>query len=307
MNFILDLFAIPVSYIFKGLSFVFGNNFALLMLMLTIVINALMLPLTVKTQRSTAKQQMLKPKLDALKKKYGDDMSQQDRLKYQQEMQELYQKENVSMAGGCLPTLIKFPFLLAVYRVINSPLKYIFGLSAAEISKFSSALGIKETGYYELQVFNQLTEKTEGVTAALWAQIQSWDFTFFGIDLKATPKFSFNFSEVTADQLALWIIPFLAFAAQMLTSVVQMQMQKKMNPDQPNMMGMMLSMPLISLFLGFTFPAAVGLYWAFSSLVSGALQIAVQSIYSPQKLMAESQAKLILARNKEETERKASK
>ncbi len=307
MNFILDIFAIPVSYIFKGLGFIFGNNFALLMLLLTIVVNALMLPLTVKTQRSTAKQQMLKPKLDALKKKYGDDMSQQDRLKYQQEMQELYQKENVSMAGGCLPMLIRLPFLLAVYRVINSPLKYIFGLATEEINKLAATLGIKATGYYELQVFSKLTETTEGVTPALWAQIQSWDFSFFGIDLRETPKFSFNFTEVTGEQLALWVIPFLAFAAQMLTSVVQMQMQKKMNPDQPNMMGMMLTMPLISLFLGFSFPAAVGLYWAFSSLVAGALQIAVQSIYSPQKILAESQAKLILDRSREESERIASK
>jgi len=307
MNFILDIFAIPVSYLFKGLGYIFGNNFALLMLMLTIVVNVLMLPLTIKTQRSTAKQQMLKPKLDALKKKYGEEMSQQDKLKYQQEMQELYQKENVSMAGGCLPTLIRLPFLLAVYRVINSPLKYIFGLTADQISKFSSTLGIAEKGYYELQVFSKLSETTKGMTAELWAQIESWNFSFFGIDLKATPKFSFNFSEVTTEQLTLWIIPFLAFAAQMLTSVVQMKMQKRMNPDQPNMMGMMLSMPLISLFLGFTFPAAVGLYWAFSSLVAGALQIAVQSIYNPNRLMAEDQAKLILARVKEETQRTASK
>ncbi len=307
MNFILDIFAIPVSYIFKGLGYVFGNNFALLMLLLTIVVNALMLPLTIKTQRSTAKQQMLKPKLDALKKKYGDNMSQQDRLKYQQEMQELYQKENVSMAGGCLPTLIRLPFLLAVYRVINSPLKYIFGLTADEITKLATSLGIKTTGYYELQVFGKLTENTEGVSSSLWEAIQSWDFSFFGIDLRATPKFSFNFTEVTGEQLALWIIPVLAFASQMLTSVVQMQMQKKMNPDQPNMMGMMLSMPLISLFLGFTFPAAVGLYWAFSSLVAGAMQITVQHFYSPQKLLAEAQAKLILSRSREESERISSK
>ncbi len=307
MNFILDIFAIPVSYIFQGLGYIFGNNFALLMLLLTIVINAIMLPLTVKTQRSTAKQQMLKPKLDALKKKYGDDMSQQDRLKYQQEMQELYQKENVSMAGGCLPTLIRLPFLLAVYRVINSPLKYIFGLADEQISKFAKALDIKQTGYYELQVFSKLQENTEGMTASLWSEIQSWDFTFFGIDLKETPKFSFNFSEITGQQFALWLIPFLAFGAQMLTSVLQMRMQKKMNPDQPSMMGMMLSMPLVSLFLAFSFPAAVGLYWAFSSLVAGFLQMVVQKIYSPNKLLAEGQAKHIITRNKEEAQRIASK
>ena len=89
----------------------------------------------------------------------------------------------------------------------------------------------------------------------------------------------------------------------MLTSVISLQLQKKMNPDQPNMTGMMLSMPLISLFFAFSLPAAVGLYWAFSSLVAGLLQAAVQVIYSPQRLLAEEQAKLIIKRNNEEKQR----
>ena len=104
-------------------------------------------------------------------------------------------------------------------------------------------------------------------------------------------EFSFNFKEVTADQLALWIIPFLAFAAQMLTSVVQMQMQKKMNPDQPNMMGMMLTMPLISLWIGFTLPGGVTFYWACSSLIGGLIQIAVQQLYGPHKLLSKEREK----------------
>ncbi len=303
MDFILNIFAIPISYIFKGLSYVFGHNFAFLMFMLTLIVNLLLMPLTIKTQRSTAKQQMLRPKLDALKKKYGDNMSQQDKMKYQQEMQELYQKENVSMSGGCLPMLIRLPFLFAVYRVIQSPLEYIFNLPTATIEKLAKAVGVKATGYYQMSVFSKLTETTKGVTAELWAQIAEWDFTFFGIQLKDTPRFSFNFAEITADDLKLWIIPLLAFGAQMLTSVISLKLQKKMNPDQPNMTGMMLSMPLISLFFAFSLPAAVGLYWAFSSLVAGLLQAAVQVIYSPQRLLAEEQAKLIIKRNNEEKQR----
>ena len=303
MDFILNIFAIPISYLFKGLSYIFGHNFAALMFWLTLIVNLILMPLTIKTQRSTAKQQMLRPKLDALKKKYGDNMTQQDKMKYQQEMQELYQKENVSMSGGCLPLLIRLPFLLAVYRVVQSPLEYIFNLSAEKIQALAKAVDVKATGYYQMSVFSKLTETTKGVTPELWAQISEWDFTFFGIQLKDTPHFSFNFAEITASDLKLWIIPLLAFGAQMLTSVISLQLQKKMNPDQPNMTGMMLSMPLISLFFAFSLPAAVGLYWAFSSLVAGLLQAAVQVIYSPQRLLAEEQAKLIIKRNNEEKQR----
>ena len=301
--FILDIFAIPVSYIFKGLAFVFGHNFALLMFLLTLIVNLLLLPLTIKTQRSTAKQQMIRPKMDAIKKKYGDNMTQKDRLAYQQEIQELQQKEGISMAGGCLPMLIRFPFLLAVYRVMQSPLTYIFGLSTAQIEKLAAAVNVKATGYYEMSVLAKLKQTTAGMTDTLWSQLDEWRFSFFGIDLKATPKFSFNFANIDSEQLKLWIIPLLAFGAQMLTSIVSLKLQKKMNPDQPNMAGMMLTMPLISLFLAFTFPAAVGLYWAFSSLVAGLLQAAVQTIYSPNKLMAEQQAKLIINRSREEKKR----
>lgn len=305
MNWILDIFAIPISYLFDGLGYIFGHNFAFLMFMLTLIVNLALMPLTIKTQRSTAKQQVLRPKLDALKKKYGDNMSQQDKVKYQQEMQELYQKENVSMSGGCLPLLIRLPFLFAVYRVIQSPLTYIFKLSSETVQKLAKAVGVKATGYYEMQVFAKLKETTAGVTADFWSNISAWDFKFFGIDLMQTPHFSFNFAELTAADVKLWIIPLLAFGAQMLTSVISLKLQKKMNPDQPNMTGMMLTMPLISLFLAFTFPAAVGLYWAFSSLVAGLLQAAVQVIYSPQKLLAEEQAKLIIKRNNEEKQRTA--
>ena len=76
----------------------------------------------------------------------------------------------------------------------------------------------------------------------------------------------------------------------MLTSVLSMRMQKRINPDAPNMAGMMLTMPLISLFIGFTVPAAVGFYWVCSSLISGGLQLLVQYFYGPHKMLAKERA-----------------
>ncbi len=254
MDSFFDIFAIPVGYIFKGLSYIFGNDFTLLMLMLTIVVNVCMLPLTIKSQRSTAKQQMLRPKLDALKKKYGENMSQQDKMEFQKAQQELYQKEGVSMTGGCLPTLIRLPFIIAVYRVIQNPGEYI----------------------------------------------DKVNFNFLGIDLTKTPEFSLNFAELSGEQLLLWLVPVFAFSAQMFTSIVSLRIQKKLNPDQPNMAGMMLTMPIISLIMGFSFQAAVGLYWGFSSLIGGILQSIVQVVYSPAKLLARDQAKFVSIRYKEE-------
>ena len=86
-------------------------------------------------------------------------------------------------------------------------------------------------------------------------------------------------------------MPIIAFLAQMLTSVLSTMMQKKLNPDAPNMMGMMLSMPLISLFIGFSLPGGVTFYWACSSLIGGFIQLAVQQFYGPHKMLSRERLK----------------
>ncbi|MBQ1183347.1 MAG: YidC/Oxa1 family membrane protein insertase, partial [Clostridia bacterium] len=84
----------PMGWILAQLSKLFQGNFAGSVLIFTILVNIVMLPLTLKSQKSTAKQAKVKHKLDALKKKYGD-----DRQKYSMAMQELYNKEGISMGG----------------------------------------------------------------------------------------------------------------------------------------------------------------------------------------------------------------
>ena len=74
-----------------------------------------MIPLSIKSQKSSVQQIRLKPKLDELKKKYGD-----DRNKYAPETQRLYQEEGVSMSGGCLPMLIRLPIMMSIYYLIWS-------------------------------------------------------------------------------------------------------------------------------------------------------------------------------------------
>ncbi|MGN0494097.1 MAG: YidC/Oxa1 family membrane protein insertase, partial [Acutalibacteraceae bacterium] len=75
------------------------------------------------------------------------------------------------------------------------------------------------------------------------------------------------------------------------TSALSMMMQKKINPDAPNMAGMMLTMPLISLFIGFTLPGGVTFYWTCSSLIGGLIQIAVQQFYGPHKMLSRERLK----------------
>lgn len=85
----------------------------LAIILLTIGIRLALYPLTLKQTRSIAAMKELQPKLDALKKKYGNNPQE-----YQKRMMELYQKEGVNPFGSCLPLLIQFPFLIALYQVL---------------------------------------------------------------------------------------------------------------------------------------------------------------------------------------------
>ena len=130
----------PMGWLLAQLSNILGDNFAASVFAFTILVNLLMLPLTIKTQKSTAKQAKLKPKLDALKKKYGN-----DKQKYSQAMSELYSKEGVSMSGGCLPMIIRLLVMMGVYYAVISPLTYVQQIDSSAISSAKIQVAFVET------------------------------------------------------------------------------------------------------------------------------------------------------------------
>jgi YidC/Oxa1 family membrane protein insertase len=286
LEWLFNIINIPLSYILNFFSDLMGNSFAAAVFVFTVFINAAMIPLSIKSQKASVGQMRIKPKLDMLKKKYGD-----DKQRYSQEMQKLYQEENISMSGGCLPLLIRMPIMFSIYYLITKPLTYLMHVSADTINTLAETIGITATNYSKELAIIDAVSKNNSISAEIAAKISDIDFTLWGIDLTSTPKFTINIFE--GAQLN-WIIPFAAFAAQMLTSFASVKMQKKVNPDAPSMTGMLLTMPLISLFIGFTVPAVVGFYWACSSLVAGGIQIAVQYFYGPQKMLATERAKEII-------------
>lgn len=281
-----DFIGIPMGYVLRFLAGLVGNNFAAAVLVFTVLINLLMIPLTVKSQKSSVGQMRIRPKLDELKEKYGD-----DRQGYSLAMQELYQKENVSMSGGCLPMLLRMVFMMAVYSVINNPLRFMCGVDNGLI-KDAIAAKLADTPMKLLAVVQQ-----GGVETIPASALDGVDFTLFGISLTETPSIG--------NPSLVWIFPFLAFAAQMITSVISMKIQKMQNPDAPNMAGMMLTMPVMSLIIGFSFPAALGFYWAVSALITGAIQTIVSLNYGPAVIIAKEQANDVYARYKKENNRKA--
>lgn len=291
----MDFLSKPIGLILKFFSDLTGGNFALAVLLFTILVNLLLLPLSIKSQKSNAGQTRIKPKVDALRKKYGD-----DKTRFNTELSRLYQEEKISTAGGCLPMVIRMIFIMAIYYCVTRPLSIILRISSDVINNAVTALanqGITaQANYNELTILNNL-DKLGDAGAGIVDKAQTLNFNLFGLDLTQKPEFSLN---IFGDFQWIWLIPILSFVTAMLTSILSMRMQKKVNPDAPNMAAMMLTMPLISLWIAFTVPGAVGLYWIYSNLIMGGIQLIVSHIYSPYKIIANDHAKAAMKRKADE-------
>lgn len=107
--------------IFNLLIFIYntipGNDLGVAIIILTVIIKAILFPLSQSSIRSQKALQTLQPKIDALKKKYGD---QRERMA--QEMMKLYKEQKVNPLSSCLPLLIQLPFLFAVFSVFRTSL-----------------------------------------------------------------------------------------------------------------------------------------------------------------------------------------
>ena len=272
----------PFGWILESIAGLVGGNFAASIFLFTLLINLILIPLSIKSQKSSVQQTRIKPKLDELKRRYGD-----DKQRYNAEMQKLYQEENVSMSGGCLPLILRLIFMMSIYWIILSPLTYLMHIDKNVISEAVKTLGTTAKSGSELAVIDAVRNGTID-SPAIAKALESINFEFFGINLTQTPNFSFN---IFNDFQTIWIMPIIAFGAQILSSLLSMRMQKKVNPDAPSMNSMLLMMPLISLFIGFSLPGGVTFYWACSSLIGGLIQTGIQFYYGPHKMLARERIK----------------
>ena len=89
------------------------SNFGIIILLMTLFIKIVVLPFTYKSYSSSAKMQAIKPEIDKLNEKYP---KEEDALKKQQAMMDIYKRAGINPMGGCLPMLLQFPILWAMFR-----------------------------------------------------------------------------------------------------------------------------------------------------------------------------------------------
>ena len=119
----------------------FISNYGLIILLMTILIKAVISPLTIKSFKSSAKMAALKPEIELINKKYPNE---KDAMKKQQATMELYRKAGISPMGGCLPMLLQFPVLFAMFRFFPASieLRQQKFLWADDLSAYDSILDL---------------------------------------------------------------------------------------------------------------------------------------------------------------------
>ena len=191
-------------------------SYALMLVVFTILIKVVIFPLSYKGKKSMMKMSMLQSKQKKLEQMYGN-----NRQKYQEEVQKLYEREKVNPMGGCLWSFLPLPILMALYVIIRRPMMYLMGIPDAAVTSAIKAVtdaGIAFTGnqaYHELQLAGMLKDSSvmDLVSSAIpdYAdKLSAINFNFFGIDLSQVPtlKFWTRFDTLgTWGAIGLFLIP----------------------------------------------------------------------------------------------------
>ena len=202
----------------------------------------------------------LQPEMKKLKEKYPDDQQ-----KVSMEMMKLYKEYNVKPFASCLPTLIQFPILIALYNIIRKPMSYIMMLGKDEILKISEIITGKAGDFSTLNQID-LATKLESSLDKLGELVNRADiinFKFLTFDLSVTPSFSY-----ISQHIEYILIPVLAGGTTYLVSVLSSKMAgNAQNNDAANSMKTMNAIfPFMTAWFAITLPAGLGLYWTISNL-----------------------------------------
>jgi YidC/Oxa1 family membrane protein insertase len=268
----------------------FTNSYGLALILFAILVKIILLPASAKSKKSTMKMSRLSPRVQAIQKKYENDQQKQSAA-----IQALYKEEGVSMGGGCLWSLLPLLILFPLYAVVRQPITYMLHESAEVAEQIVAAIkGADATlfsanNYYDQMVAApQIPNFVEQIKAALPAvkdtTLEGINFNFLGIDLGVIPQFNI-FAETWKwdwSHIGGFLIPVLSAGSSVLSMLISNKLndsvvtnekgiqdketakQSQQNQTAKTMMWMM---PIMSLWIGFTVPCALSVYW----LISGVL------------------------------------
>ena len=271
------------------LQFLYGlvNNYGIAIILFTVIIKLILLPLSIKQQKTMKKSSELQEKMKVIQFKYKSDPE-----KMNQEMMSLYKSENMSPFSGCLTAIVQLLLLLSIFYLVRSPLTFMEKIPTENINHYVQQL--QESGKAVSQVYPEidlireyqfLKEKNPEDANVDKLNIQ---MNFLGLDLSKIPQQ--NMTDYTV-----YIIPALyilsSFISIRMTTAMQMKNANKQKEEKATIDGttgkelipqeennemdavmqtnkmMSWMMPIMSISIAFIAPLGLALYWLVSNIL----------------------------------------
>jgi YidC/Oxa1 family membrane protein insertase len=256
-----------------GLASIYGvvGNYGVAIILLTIVVRVILLPLSIKQTNSMREMQRIQPEVKKLQAKYKG-----DRQKMNEAMMALYKEHGVNPFGGCLPLLMQFPVLIALYRVIRAPLAY---LGYTNLSKVDTAtqwvINKSAHGIFSIAQNSALAKGLQRVP------ITVNDFLGLRLDCGAVNALQGSRSPTLPDSNypvcghgLVSALPYLVLVLLMGVSTWYQQKQMQAtkgaatDPQQQQMQMFTKFMPVMLMFFAFGFPIGVVFYWLTTNVLT---------------------------------------
>ena len=263
-NFFANIFGYLLNYIY-GLV----NNYGLALIIFTVVLKLIMLPISINQQKTMKKSAKIQKQTKEIQAKYKNDQARMN-----QEIMDLYKKENMSPFSGCLSSIIQIILILSMFYLVSRPLTYMKHVDSELINKYSQEIK-DENGnqrYSEIAIIRYKAEDDSNVYI---------NMDFLGLNLSAVPSENYNDPKV-------FIIPILYVITSIISTRVTSNLNKqkseevkedketkelkKVDDDNFDMAqemskNMTLMMPLMTVSIALIAPLGLALYWFVNNLL----------------------------------------
>ena len=283
------IITVPFAWL---LSFLYDltGNYGFAMIIFSVLVQLVLLPITAKSKKSMMKMSRLQPRILEIQQKYANDQAKQ-----QEAIQALQKEEGASMGcGGCLWSFVPLLILWPLLAMIRDPIVYLMGESAevaqqiVEVIK-TNAPNLFSNSYYDqvvaAQAIPQFAEQIKAAIPGISAEtLAGINFSFLGLNLGSIPQFNIFGSEWIWNwsHIGLFLIPVISAGSQLLQTLFSQKMNNSVitnekglqdkeaaekSQSNQSMKMMMWMMPIMSLWIGFTVPASLSVYWFVGGVV----------------------------------------
>ncbi len=321
-----NIITVPFGWLLSIL-YQFTANYGVAMILFAVLVKLILAPITAKSKKTSMKMSRISPLVQDIQKRYEGDQQ-----KMNEALQNLYKEEGVSMGAGCLWSLIPILILFPLLSIVREPIVYMLHETAGNAAKIvetikTAAPDLFSGNEYYSQVagarhiadFAELIKQAiPGISAETLAGI---NFDFIGIDLGLIPQWNIFDPSWAWDWAHIGgaLVPILSAGSQVLSMFIMMKMNnsvvtdkngvrdeetaKKSQVNQSNNV-MLWMMPLMSLWIGFTVPGGLSLYWLVQGLVAIILDV-ILTLHYRKVYDAEDAIRLQrkMERDREEAER----